>query len=377
MYNNDIDNIKKRLNSVDWNFTDVSVKRDIHSIHPYPAKFIPQIPYTLMKILGVPENTVVLDPFCGSGTTLVEAQRMGIDSYGVDLNPIACLLSKTKTSDLCDDFLDIAAECVKNATVVTNIGLREIKNVNHWFKQDVQEGIQTLLNEFDRISDINTRDTLKLCLSSIIVKVSNQESDTRYAAVAKNVEKQDVYKNFLEVCTKLYNEKMHNKSMRNGIAEVLNKNILDVSAEEIGKKVGLVITSPPYPNAYEYWLYHKYRMYWLGFDADKIKEQEIGARPHYFKKNAQTIDDFIHQMKTVFELLNNVVISGGYICVIIGRSVIKGKMYDNATIIEKIAQEFGMEVVENIERVISSNRKSFNLHYGKIKTENIVIIRKK
>ena len=46
---------------------------------------------------------------------------------------------------------------------------------------------------------------------------------------------------------------------------------------DIPRRVGLVITSPPYPNAYEYWLYHKYRMYWLGLDPIAVKKQEIGA----------------------------------------------------------------------------------------------------
>ena len=61
----------------------------------------------------------------------------------------------------------------------------------------------------------------------------------------------------------------------------------DVGDEGFGR----LVTSPPYPNAYEYWLYHKYRMYWLGFDPIPIRENEIGARPHYFKTNHQDETD--------------------------------------------------------------------------------------
>ena len=62
---------------------------------------------------------------------------------------------------------------------------------------------------------------------------------------------------------------------------VLEADTLAVKATAIGQPVSLVITSPPYPNAYEYWLYHKYRMWWLGFlDPIAVKEREIGARAH-------------------------------------------------------------------------------------------------
>ena len=88
--------LKEKLENLNWDFKD-STAEAIHSIHPYPAKFIPEIPRTLISNLPIPRNTIILDPFCGSGVTLVESQKAGIESVGVDLNPIACLLSKVKT----------------------------------------------------------------------------------------------------------------------------------------------------------------------------------------------------------------------------------------------------------------------------------------
>lgn len=57
-----------------------------HNLHPYPAKFIPQIPKELIVRLSK-KNNWVLDPFCGSGTSLVEARLTGRNSIGVDVNP--------------------------------------------------------------------------------------------------------------------------------------------------------------------------------------------------------------------------------------------------------------------------------------------------
>ena len=85
-----------RLKAVDWDFTDAS-QDSLASIHPYPARFIPDIPRELISGLGCDKGAVILDPFCGSGTTLLEAQRAGFESVGIDLNPIACLISSIVT----------------------------------------------------------------------------------------------------------------------------------------------------------------------------------------------------------------------------------------------------------------------------------------
>ncbi|EJR2729351.1 site-specific DNA-methyltransferase, partial [Salmonella enterica subsp. enterica] len=89
----------EKLKSLDWDFSESNNKDGLHSIHPYPAKFIPEIPEQLIRELK-PKKGVILDPFCGSGTTMSVSQKMGYESIGIDLNPIACLISRVKTSVL-------------------------------------------------------------------------------------------------------------------------------------------------------------------------------------------------------------------------------------------------------------------------------------
>ena len=81
-------------------------------------------------------------------------------------------------------------------------------------------------------------------------------------------------------------------------------------------------------------------------------------------------------MSSVFDLLSEVLLFGGHICFVVGRSIIKGKIVDNAELIRSVAENHKMVLVANIEREIASSKKSFNLKYGKIKTENILIFRK-
>ncbi|CAM3711241.1 class I SAM-dependent methyltransferase [Xenorhabdus thuongxuanensis] len=365
----------ERLKELDWDFSGSNNKDGLHSIHPYPAKFIPEIPEQLIRELA-PKKGVILDPFCGSGTTMSVAQKMGYESIGIDLNPIACLISRVKTSVLPDDFrcayknVLVDAKNRKDFIVGNNI-----PNVDHWFRTDIQEEISKFRKAIENYSENQAvYNALNLALSSILVRVSNQESDTRYAAVEKKITTNDVYKLFENSCEKLLETVKVDKNAPK--VSVINKDVLKIDKSDISSEIGLVITSPPYPNAYEYWLYHKYRMWWLGYDPVSVKESEIGARAHFFKKNHHTEMDFYHQMSKTLLMIDNVLIKDGYIAIVVGRSKIHGKLVDNALLIEEAAKSIGLMSVGKFNRVIKSSRKSFNLNHANIKEETIVVLKK-
>ena len=264
-----------------WDFDHPLKKDALSSIHPYPAKFIPEIPRELIDKFGVPFGTSICDPFCGSGTTLLEAKRAGFSAIGIDLNPIACLITKTKIDTIPVKLSTAAEEVVRIAKASTkNVIVPDIPNLNHWFKEEVQVFTSCLVKSIESIECSKTRSFLNTALSSILVRVSNQDSDTRYAAVENKVVGADVFRLFLLAIKKIEKAHSNEPEISNGTSyEVLNKDIMEVSKSDFkGRKLGLSITSPPYPNAYEYWLYHKYRMYWLGLDPKAVKEKEIGAR---------------------------------------------------------------------------------------------------
>lgn len=368
------DNFPDILNRVDWNFKGAA-NNVLHSIHPYPAKFIPNIPRALIQSLPIPNGSIILDPFCGSGVTLTEAQDAGIESVGVDLNPIACLLSRVKTSPLSTDFLKSAYDIVDNVKTFTGKAtIPHIPNLDHWFKKDVQRSLALIIDSINSVKDPNISDALKFCLSSIIVKVSNQESDTRYAAINKAYTGNDALAFFLQKASKL--NKVKEDAISQASAKVLNKNSLLLVKDDFQKPIGLIITSPPYPNAYEYWLYHKYRMWWLGFDPINVKDNEIGARAHYFKKNHQTEFDFILQMEKLFESFGKNCIKDAFVAFVVGRSKIHGRIIENEKIIRDAGEKYGFTLVDSIERTINPTRKSFNLSHARIKQEYLVVLQK-
>src|SRR5690606_19395888 len=113
-----------------------------HGLHPYPAKFIPHIPRELIKAYSRPGETV-WDPMCGSGTSLVEAALGGREAIGSDINPIAILASKAKTTPLTsrsrDEIRGLLLRIRVNSTVWPGGRpdrrpvIPEFHNREHWF----------------------------------------------------------------------------------------------------------------------------------------------------------------------------------------------------------------------------------------------------
>lgn len=367
--------VAEKISSVDWHFADAKTQVGVHSIHPYPAKFIPQLPRQLLRLLAPRREAVVFDPFCGSGTTLVEAQAAGLASVGVDLNPIATLIARAKTKGAGPAVLPAAKAVVAEAQAMGG-AVPDIPRVDHWFSKDVQAALAGIVAAIARVAEPAVKDDLRVALSSIIVRVSYQDGDTRYAAVQKNVNGGLVFELFERAALELDRARGSQFGTlfrgEHAPSKVLTGDILTVSPDAIGP-VDLVITSPPYPNAYEYWLYHKYRMYWLGLDPIAVREAEIGARPHFFKKNAHTAEDFERQMKVVFRLLHQVLAATGYACFVVGDSRIHGRIVDNVTLLKRAASDEGFRLEAVTERGVPSTRKAFNPANSRATSEFITV----
>ncbi len=154
---------------------------------------------------------------------------------------------------------------------------------------------------------------------------------------------------------------------------ILNRDILGIEPSDLRGPFDLVITSPPYPNAYEYWLYHKYRMYWLGYDPLFVREREIGARPHYFKKNHQTAEDFERQMHHLFGLLKAVTTPEAPLCFVISDSIIHGVTVDNRALMGRAAAGHGYRLKEATLRRIPYTRKAFNPRVSPRNSEHVLV----
>lgn len=378
----------ERLARQDWAFADANTQQYAHSIHPYPAKFIPQIPRRLIDALHPKDGSATLDPFCGSGTTLLESVMQGIPAVGVDINPLAVLLSRVKSrpleqplDNIARSIADEARELIQNDE---SYQVPDIPNLDHWFQEHVSEIVSLLVDRIDQAEAGHTvKDALRVALSSILVRVSNQESNTRYAAIEKSVSQEDVVDQFQKAAVKI------SETLRSVVGSPLFPDLrstevkaIQADSRELHKdlpdcNVGLIVTSPPYPNAYEYWLYHKYRMYWLGMDPIAARNNEIGARPFYSKENGLTSEDFARHLSQCFSSFKKLLSTDNYACILVGNSTIRGEKVDNGSIVAKVGEENGFKLRASIPRKIPSKKSSFNPSIGSIRNERVIILQKK
>lgn len=375
--------IQARFSSADWSFA--SARRRDGEFHPYPARYIPQLPAQVFDLMDVGSGTV-LDPFCGSGTTLEVARNRGLSSIGVDINPIACLISRVRTSRWVagdDERLRTHVAGLRHAAAsATGVGdeFVEIPRLDHWFADYAQIALSGAVRYVRTIStDDPWRDRVAAAVSAATVRVSRQESDTRYAAIDKAGDQGSVAEALARSLarTGAWLERSTAGYDPCATSLVLNRDARDLSPIE-DESVSAACFSPPYPNAYEYWLYHKYRMYWLGFDAVSVRESEIGARPHYSRKNGLTELDFARQMSEILLEVHRVLRRGARAVVVIGDSVIGGRAIDNGALIADVGHSTGFATEFAGVRDIATSKSSFNRAHSRGRsTEHILVLRRR
>ncbi len=302
----------------------------------------------------------------------MEAVNVGTDAVGVDVNPLACLISRVKTRPLSPAFSQDASTVISNARqrlTDNDVEIPDIPNLDHWFGPIVQLELAAIVSEIKKVQQMESREALEVTFSRIVTDVSFQESDTRYAAVAKKTVLGGVlhaFRRSADFIERAFSSTSQSKLFgKRAEAVVLNRDTLTLTKDDLRKQVGIVVTSPPYPNAYEYWLYHKYRMYWLGMDPIKAKHSEIGARPHYFKANAESEIDFEQKMRICFDFLAQVMSLSAKACFIMSDSIIRGKVVDNADLLTRAAKHARFGRTGFAPREIPTHRRSFNVHRGR------------
>lgn len=384
-----------RLEAINWDFPSAKTGYLTHNLHPYPAKFIPQIPNALIQELSSVGDTIA-DIFCGSGTTLVEALQLKRHTVGIDANPLAALISQAKTSALDEaNFAALSAHQDACWRLVQSIdphvgdlfhdgrpfqstAWRPARRIcEFWFEPHVVEELAALRHLIDDVPGEEPRRLCQAAFSAIIVAVSKQDSDTRYVRREKAVAPGDTIRRYMgqldaaKVAVRELSDLVEDRFS----CRVLNSDVLD--APDAGT-FDLVVTSPPYPNAYSYHLYHRTRLAWLGCDADRFKKVEIGSHRKYSAKgrNRATTETFRNEFEQIFRWLRQRLRERGYICLVIGDSTLDGKRIDNASLIAQAGAAAGFREAARMERTIAPTRKAFNPRIGKIKTEKLLILRK-
>jgi DNA modification methylase len=375
--------VARRLAALDWGFPEAPAAEHSHGLHPYPAKFVAQLPRQVIRLLSLP-GECVLDPFSGGGTAGVEALLAGRDYIGIDANPVGNAIGRAKTAPVASPdmrslrVLEAQLLALQTADLYRDPAwLPSIPNVDKWYDACVFRALGIVRELVIDVEGAAARGLALLAFAQAAARVSFQESETRYTSKPRPI-------NVLEVPRTVVSEL---RRMR-GIAEAVEfapsgtATFVDADARNSAcypaghESVGLIVTSPPYPNTYDYHLYHRFRLFWLGEDPSQLRRVEIGSH----LKN-QGIKDpiaaYLDDMRAVLQNCLRVLMPSRFAVFVVGDGLFKGEIFETARSLRSVAEDVGFEHVATVDREVPQNRRSVTKPGRRLTNEQLLVLRRR
>jgi hypothetical protein len=327
----------------------------VHGFHSYPARMHPGTAARLVRGLSS-EGAAVLDPFCGSGTVLVEGMIAGRRMIGTDLNPLAFRLASLKTSPRTATERDLLVALARGVSTFANERrLRRAGATRRYPPEDVATFAPHVLLELDSlrsgildVGDARVKEALMLCLSAILVKVSKKASDTASHETPRRIA--------AGYPSRLLVKKAEELARRFATLEALlpqGARGAKVSLDDATrlKSVGAatidaVVTSPPYVATYDYLEHHALRMRWLGLDATAFGTGETGSRRRYARLDvSQARDAWKRELSAIFGSMSRVCRKGARVAVLIADSAVQNEALRADELIAAVAAPAGFEIL--------------------------------
>ena len=366
-----------------------------HSYHRYPAKFIPQLVEQLINEYILIKNAHINDPFMGCGTTIVTAISRGFKGSGTDINKIAYLITKVKSTAIEPayldrkikhllvklKFLDGSQKSLFYESIEPLIPQRHIERINYWFTEKNKNELGIILRAIYDEEDEIIRDFFLVAFSHILkncaIWLQGSTKPTRdlkkkpakpYNALSKNLKKmQRGNDDFYQIIP---------QKVKENLKEYLNIKAQDAKTQPVANNsVDLIVSSSPYVTSYEYADLHQLSTIWLDFadNLTKYKKEFIGSIYKHCntkelkssigkgivnkmqgksKKMATEIETFFIDMQKVFAESYRILKKGGRCCYVIGDTMLKGVDILNAEVFAESLQYSGFAIDRIIKREI-------------------------
>lgn len=387
-----IDNLLiKKIKSVNWEFSDSDTQYLTHNIHRYSGKFIPQIAQEAIQLLTVPGDTI-LDSYMGSGTTLLEAQLSGRNAIGVDLNPLAVLISQVKNLRVSEeDVYDINNLLIPYVSDINGNGQlsfisqpiswtsieRQI-NKNHWRLEDswnkkwyqpaVLQQLVKIYSCIEIMPSENARRIACVAFSNILRRSSNASSKYPNVMFDKNhKEKPMPAKAFLENIKSIMSCLQElSKAIRNSQStiQILQCNNLNLPLAD--ESVDAIITHPPYIAAVPYAEYGCLSLNWLGCDSKVLDSELTGGRRH----SSKVVEKFAHDYERYFAESFRVLKSNKYMFIMVGNPVSHGQKIP----LDQMSVDYAKQAGFN--HIVTTVREGKNRRGNKMGEEYLIFLQK-
>ena len=368
---------KDEVQDEGWDFLDANTQQHLHSLHPYPARFIPQIP--AKAIAAYTEGgDCVLDPFCGGGTTLLESILLGRPAIGVDNNAVACLVSRAKVASYTPTDVARLTEFLNQIAIdqmtasSAEIWLPDYPNRDYWFDPAALQDLGSLRYAINQLHEPMYSFALAV-FSSIIVRASHQDSDTRYARVEKVYRPGSALQWYQQKLSAAIDALKEIADAPKAFAHIHLADSRDLHFIE-DDSVDFIVTSPPYLNTYDYHKYHRHRLHWIGGDVNLARSREIGKHDVFTRPNADS-QRYFDNMTDCFREWTRVLKPGAHAFIVIGDAIVGGQAVPVADRFVEICQNLSFALTDRWLRNLQTSKKSFNQR-ARIKQEHLLLLKK-
>ena len=375
-----------------WDFRESDTKEYTHCFHTYPAMMIPQIARKLLRRYGV-EGGWLLDPYCGTGTSLVEASLFGMHSVGCDINPLVRLIATPKSTPICLSILDETLNRLNEDLfqikfrkgAVLDAPIPDILNLTYWFSEEVIKSLAYLRAWANDVEDEAVRNFILVAFSETVREVSyTRNGEFKLYRMPANK-----LKNFNPDVFGIFSKKLSRN--RHGLAMFLEKRksvealISDANTVQgelpMPRPLGgydLVITSPPYGDSQTtvaYGQFSRLAAEWIGLpNARKIDKLAMGG--HHSKetltnspissavdkirsvdeKRAREVSAFYIDLGRSISSIAQVLSPHATICYVVGNRRVKGVMLPTDEFVVAAFRQYGFVHKNTIVRNIPNKR---------------------
>ena len=369
----------------EWAFESVrSTEQWTHGYHRYPAKFLPDVVRKIIEEYAKGSN-LIADLFAGCGTTLVEAKIHGISSVGVDINPVAKLMTKVKTTPLAPDDLQQAYTALVNLFDKYNESdyedIKKHERIDYWFTPSQKAKIAFLYDKVFHLEvDDDTKDFFYVCISHILKNCSWWLQSGTKPQRDMEKEPEDPFNEFKRHCNKMigWNERFYNELSKKGYLGIpCEIHLGDARHTSItSESIDAIITSPPYVTSYEYADIHQLTAYWMEYISDihEFRKKFIGSSysgndslivpnskqaqkivndlSENSKHIARDVAQYFNDMQEVAKEMARVLAPNGHACIVIGNTKIKEVQIKSAEVFYEFLRNAGLRKVTVIKRSI-------------------------
>jgi DNA modification methylase len=366
----------RRFDEVDWDFPDQLSESPFSDLHWHPCRFPSQIPAVVIGRFTAPGDAI-LDPFVGSGTTVVEAQRLGRPSVGVDVNPIACLVTRAKTLNLeareISQFLRSARTRLLTQwdRIESSLAPASVQK-DKWYTRATQRSLERLWG-FVLSHNGQYKVLLRTAFSAILLPACREirhwgyvcDNSTPKANRERDV--RELFCNMLERFEHAYVNRDSRKMGTIGDCSIHQGDAATVLDSLPDRSFSCFITSPPYFGVTDYVKAQRLSMEWLELDIEPARLLEIGARSKRHRSSAA--EDYIEEMGSAFKQVYRVLKRGGWGVVLYGQSPTR-KSAKHQIVSKLLSLGFRLELMK--PRQIPDTRRQ----YPSLRDEFVLLLRK-